>query len=205
MRPLRVDDIIGRERYGAQRDEYRRRIIAYKHVRRAPVGERLMFVFEDRATLWYQTQEMLWVESITDLDAIRDELAVYNALLPGDSELSATMLIEITDESRIKTDLDSLVGIDRCVAFEIGGLRVPGIFEEGRQTDAQVSAVQYVRFPFDTDARARAVGGAPLAIVVDHPRYTRRGEIPEPVRASLAAELADPAADAALARVRDGR
>jgi len=83
MRPIALDDILGRERYGQVREAVRRRIIEHKRARRVAVGDRLSLVFEDRATVWYQTQEMLWVEHVTDLDAIREELAVYNELLPS--------------------------------------------------------------------------------------------------------------------------
>ena len=34
-------------------------------------------------------------EVVVDLDAIRHELAVYNALLPADDDLSATLMVEI--------------------------------------------------------------------------------------------------------------
>jgi hypothetical protein len=106
---------LGRERYGAERDAIRRRIIEYKRSRRVRVGDRISLLFEDRATVWYQTQEMVWVEHITDLDAIRDELAVYGALLPGRSELSATLLIEITEYARIRDELGRMRGIDEHV------------------------------------------------------------------------------------------
>jgi len=65
MRPIGLDDIIGRERYGEARETIRRRVIAHKRPRRVAVGDRLSLVFEDRATVWYQTQEMLWVEQVT--------------------------------------------------------------------------------------------------------------------------------------------
>ena len=205
MQPLRIDDVLGRERYGAARDDIRRRLIAYKRTRRVPVGDHVTLVFEDRATLWYQTQEMLWVEHITDLDAIREELAVYNALLPGEADLSATLFIEIVQQDRIREELEALLGIDRHVWLEAGDARVRAVFEEGRQTETQLSAVQYVRFPLDAVLRDRIAGGSPLAIVVDHPRYRHRAELPEPVRASLADEVRDAAAvEAALRRVRDG-
>jgi hypothetical protein len=205
MRPVDLDDVLGRERYGTEREAIRRRIIAYKRSRRVAVGDRLTLVFEDRATIWYQTQEMLWVEHITDLDAIRDELAVYNQLLPGPSELSATLLIEIEDQSRIRDELDRLVGIDEHVTLAVGPDRVRARFEDGRQTAERISAVQYVRFPLAAGTRARLAGGAPLALEVAHPAYRVRAEIPEPVRASLAAEVADPAvATRALRQVRDG-
>jgi hypothetical protein len=206
MKPIGLQDILGRERYGAERDAIRRRIIAHKRERRVAVGDRLSFLFEDRATIWYQTQEMLWVEQTTDLDAIREELAVYNALLPGPDEFSATLLIEIEDQGRLKEELNRLVGIDEHVALEVGGeRRVAATFEPGRQTAEKISAVQYVRFPIDAKTRRQIVAGAPLALAVAHPGYRTRAVLPESARTSLAGDLADPAtADAALRRVRDG-
>src|SRR5262249_57583579 len=112
MDPIGLEEILGRERYGAVREAVRRRVIEHKRSRRVAVGDRISLLFEDRATVWYQTQEMIWVEHITDLDAIREELAVYGALLPRTSELSATLLIEIVDQARIREELAQLLGID---------------------------------------------------------------------------------------------
>jgi hypothetical protein len=206
MEPIRLEDMLGRERYGAQREAIRRRIIAHKQQRRVAVGDRLTFLFEDRATVWYQTQEMLWVEHIDDLDGIRSELAVYNESLPGADELSTTLFIEIEDQTRIAEELRRLIGIDECVTLEVGeGLAVRGRFALGRQTEEKLSAVQYVRFPLDAEVRAAIVAGAPLALRVDHPAYQARALLPEAVRASLVADLTDPEApQAALRRVRDG-
>ncbi|TMB60740.1 MAG: DUF3501 family protein [Deltaproteobacteria bacterium] len=206
MRPIGFEDILGRERYGAERDAIRRRIIAHKRARRVAVGDRLSFLFEDQATIWYQTQEMLWIEHITDLDAIREELAVYNALLPGPGALSATLLIEIEDQSRLREEINRLIGIDEHVTLEVGGeLGIAAAFEAGRQTAEKLSAVQYVTFPLAAEARRRIAAGSPLALTVAHPNYRARAPLPEAVRASLAADLADPAAaEEALRRVRDG-
>jgi hypothetical protein len=205
MEPIRLEEVLGRERYGAERDRIRQRLIAHKRTRRLAVGDRLTLVFEDRATIWYQVQEMLCVEQIVDLDAIRDELAVYNQLLPGPAELSATLLVEIEDQGRIREELQRLIGIDEHVALEVGDARVRATFEAGRRTEERMSAVQYVRFPLDDGARAALAAGRPLVLVVEHPGYRVRTVLPEPMRAALAADVGDPgAADAALARVRQG-
>jgi hypothetical protein len=37
---------------------------------------------------------MLRAERITDLDKVRDEIEVYNSLIPEPGELSATLLLE---------------------------------------------------------------------------------------------------------------
>jgi len=206
MRPIALEDILGGDRYASHRDAIRRRVIAHKQTRRVAVGDRMTVLFEDRATVWYQVQEMLWVERVTDLDGIRQELAVYNELLPGPSDLSSTLLIAIDDERRVREELQRLIGIDRHVGLELGdGARIAGVFEGGRQTDEKLSTVQYVRFPLDPTLRARIATGGPLTLVVDHPQYQVRALFPEPVRASVAADLANPAAaDRALREVRDG-
>jgi uncharacterized protein DUF3501 len=206
MDPIALEDVLGRERYASRRDAIRRRVIAHKQRRRVAVGDAMTLLFEDRATVWYQVQEVLWIEQITDLDGIRAELDVYNALLPGPSELSSTLLIAIEDERRVREELQRLVGIDRHVTLEVGSdARVTGVFEAGRQTEEKLSSVQYVRFPLDPSVRERVVTGAPLALAVDHPNYRARTAFPDAVRASVAAELAEPGvADRALREVRDG-
>jgi hypothetical protein len=204
MRPIGLDDILGRERYGHARDAIRRRIIDHKRARRVPVGDRVSLVFEDRATVWYQTQEMLWVESITDLDAIREELEVYNALLPSDDELAATLLIELPDQARIREEFQRLLGLDRHVWLVVGERRIAAVFEGGRQTDEKISAVQYVRFPIG-DVHAGLRDGVPISVAIDHPSYAATTVLSDAVRRSVLGGFLDAAAaDAALHRVRDG-
>ena len=205
MRPIGLDDIIGRERYGEARETIRRRVIAHKRPRRVAVGDRLSLVFEDRATVWYQTQEMLWVEHVTDLDAIREELAVYNQLLPGDGDLAATLLIELREQERMREEFRRFVGLDRHLTLLVGEQRIPAVFEDGRQTGENISAVQYLRFPLDAGARAALAAGAPLAIVADHPSYAATAALDEAARAAIVGSSIDPGvADADLHRVRDG-
>src|SRR6478735_3480007 len=111
MHTVHLDDLLGRDRYAGARQEIRRRIIEHKRRRRVQVGDRMSVLFEDAATVWFQTQEMLWVEGITDLDAIRNELRVYGALLPGTDELSATLLLEMVEQARIRDELQRLRGL----------------------------------------------------------------------------------------------
>lgn len=205
MSGVQLDDLLGRERYAATRREIRRRIIEHKRRRRVQVGDRMSLLFEDVATVWFQTQEMLWVEGITDLDAIRDELRVYGALLPGDDELSATLLLEVVEPARIRDELQRLRGLHRHVALAAGEVHVSGVFEQGRESAMRLSAVQYVRFPLPPVIRDRLRDGGSLAIVVDHPAYRYVAPLPDTVRDSLAAGIRDAEAGrAALRWVRDG-
>ena len=205
MDALHLDDLLGRERYAAARPDVRRRIIEHKQRRRVRVGDRMSLLFEDPATVWFQSQEMLWIEGITDLDAIREELRAYGALLPGPGELSATLLLEFVEPQRVREELLRLRGLHRHVALAVADARAPGVFEEGRESDMKLSAVQYVRFPLSPALRDRCCGGSPLAIVVNHPVYQHVVPIPEAVRDSLAADLRGPEGGrAALRWVRDG-
>ena len=190
IRPVTLDDVVGLERYEAVRDDVRRRVIALKKARRVSLGPELTFVFENHATVYFQIQEMLRAERITDLDAVRAELAVYNALLPEFGQLSATLLIEITEHENIAERLLTFLGIDECVALDVGGERVAAVFEEGRSREDKLSAVQYLRFALPASARrAFADAAVPARLVVEHPHYRHAVELTGDVRASLSEDL----------------
>jgi len=194
VRKVVLDEILGLERYEQSRDQFRRRIIDLKKHRRVAVGDQVTLVFENHDTMLFQIQEMLRAEHITDLDKVRDEIDVYNALIPNPGELSATLLIEITESDRIRDDLLRLLGIDEAVRLEIGEhCVVRGVFEPGHSRDDKLSAVQYVRFVFDAAARAAFVDGhEPVRLVIDHPNYRHAAVISDAVRASLSADVTVP-------------
>jgi hypothetical protein len=196
MKKVTLDEVLGLERYEQGRVAARQRIIALKKHRRVAVGEQVTFVFENHDTMWFQIQEMLRAERIVDLDRIRDELDVYNGLIPEPGELSATMLIEITEENQIRERLVSLIGIDEAVTMEIGdsatgtSWRIRGEFEAGRSKEDKLSAVQYVRFRFSEAARRAFIdGGQPVRLVIDHPNYRHQAVLEDAVRRSLAQDL----------------
>jgi hypothetical protein len=193
LRPLGADEIVDLETYARVRREYRRHVIEYKRSRRLAVGERVSLLFEDRETLRFQVQEMLFVERIADPEKVQHELDVYNELVPGDDELSATLFIEIGESSRIRAELDRLVGLDEhllLVAGEGDGSAIRADFDPRQRESDRISAVQYVRFALSGEAVARFCDPAVRASVrVDHPAYIEEATIPADVRASLIATL----------------
>jgi len=191
MKKVTLDEILGPERYERLRDDFRRRIIAIKKNRRVAVGEYITFVFENHETVLFQIQEMLRAERITDLDKVRFEVDVYNGLIPEEGELSSTMLIEITEQDRIRAELTRLLGIEKAVSLRIGArFTIPAVFEAGRSKEDNLSAVQYVRFSLPLEAReAFADERLPARLVIDHPHYQAATELRPEVRRSLAAEL----------------
>ena len=190
MKKIAVDDILGFAAYEKVRDEFRREIIEKKKLRRVAVGRNISLVFENRDTVIFQIQEMLRAERITDLDKIREEIAVYNELIPNPGELSATLFIEIEDQTHLRDELLKFLGIDEALIFKVGEQRIPGRFEEGRSKEDKISAVQYVRFPFSPEARQAFIAGAPAEIVIDHANYRASKVLSAEAQGSLAQDLA---------------
>ena len=190
MKKVRLEDILGFAAYEKVRQELRQDIIEKKKTRRVAVGDKVSMVFENRDTVIFQIQEMLRAEKIADLDKIREEIEVYNELIPNSGELSATMFIEIEDQDHLRDDLLKFLGIDKAVSLKIGPHVVPARFEEGHSKEDKISAVQYVRFPFDAAAQAAFVSGEKARLVIDHSNYRVEVTLAPEVQKSLAKDLA---------------
>ena len=185
-------DILGPSRFTPMRDEFRKRIIALKKHRRVIVGDRCSLVFENRDTLTFQIEEMLRAEHITDEAGIQAEIDVYNDMMPDEGTLTATLFLELprASEVDVRAELGRFVGLDEHVTLHIGDTPVRAHFEEGRQEDDRISAVQYLRFPVPEPARAALrESGTPLKLSITHPNYQHSVELGEDTRASLAKDL----------------
>lgn len=192
MTPLAKADLLSYEDYERTRDAFRKRIIALKQRRRLSVGDKITLIFENRETIQFQIQEMIRAERIVDPDKVQVELEVYNALLPGEGELSATLFIEITESDQIERDLDAFQGIDRgqTVALLTGFSAVYGHFEGGHSKEGKISAVHFVKFcPSSEWIRELAQDGASVSIRIDHPAYRREAEVPNEMRQEWLADL----------------
>jgi len=90
-------------------------------------------------------------------------------------------------DAEVKAELAKLYPLSGHVWLEIAGKRIPFEVEPGREEPGRgVAAVQYVHVKaLDRDALLRG----PAALVVDHPQYQHRAELPETTRRSLAQDL----------------
>jgi hypothetical protein len=193
---LTLDDIVDLRAYERVRDEFRRRVMARKRLRRIPVGPMVTLVFECADTVRFQVQEMARAERISTDEGIQAELDVYNRLLPVPGELSATLFIELTDEKGLRNWLSRLVGIERSAAFELAGSPGPVVasvpeptHDESLTRESVTPAVHYVRFVFTEDEVARFAGG-PVVLALHHPEYEARTELSEESRRELLGDLA---------------
>jgi len=185
VKAIAPEDVIPYDTYEKQREEFRSRIIALKQRRRISIGPLVTMIFENRATVQFQIQEMIRVERIFDPVKVQDELNVYNALLPAVDELSATLLIEITEEAMMKHWLDQFMGLDHGdkVAIVAGGDRAFGEFEGGHSHETKISAVHFVRFrPTASMKEAFADLRQPVLLTVDHGEYQAHATVPGSMR-----------------------
>lgn len=193
MMALTQQDLLSHEEYEKERVSYRERIIALKKRRRIALGDLITLIFENRETVLFQIQEMIRVERIFDFDKIQEEINVYNSLLPGTNELSATLFIEITDSKRIQELLDSFRELDRAgtVAIQIGDEKIEANFEAGHSKEDKISAVHFVRFRI-SEAFRHQLGNTqiPCQLVISHPHYQTKVEVPKTLRQEWIKDLA---------------
>ena len=193
MKGLQLSDILNLVEYEKVREARRREIVELKKARRVSVGRYLTFVFENRATVWFQIQEMVRAERIVHESKIAEEVDVYNALLPRPGELAATLMIEIAEPAEIKPVLDKLLGIDArdYVTMTVGPHVIVGDFEAGHSDEerGKLSAVHFVRFALPPEAR-RVFRASEVALVVDHPNERSRMVLSDDTKQSLLDDLA---------------
>jgi hypothetical protein len=192
MKELIQTDLLSMTDYERQREQFRSQVIALKQRRRISVGPLITLIFENRETLRFQTQEMIRVEHIFDPHKVQEELDVYNALMPGSGELSATLLIELTEQERMKEWLDVFMGLDHgeTVAIRAGTEQIFGLFEGGHSHETKISAVHFVRFrPTASMTSAFADLRQPVMLTVHHHVYHAEVSVPGSMREEWLSDL----------------
>ena len=185
MTPLTQTDLLSHADYETQRPAFQREVIGLKKRRRIEVGPLVTLIFENRETLRFQIQEMIRAERIFEPAKIQEELDVYNALLPCHGELSATLMIEITDDDRIKSILDTLQGIDQpdtlCICVE--NEAVFAKFEAGHSKEDKISAVHFIRFSIPKAVTIMLQSHrANVDIKITHENYIAEAHVPDPMQ-----------------------
>jgi len=196
MQKLTRADLMSLETYAARRAAYRAEVMAHKQHRRVPLGPNATLYFEDRVTMQYQVQEILRIEKLFEAEAIDEELAAYNPLIPDGRNWKATFMLEFEDEAERRRRLAQLIGVERAVWIQVGaGEKVGPVANEdlSRETEDKTSAVHFLRFELSPALVADACAGAEITVGVEHPNYTHAtGPLPANIAESLAADLDAP-------------
>ena len=192
MTELTVADLVlDPIRYAAQRKARRAAAIELRRSRRVQVGELVALEFENAETLRYQAQEMLYVEGVSDETAAAAELAAYQRLLPGPATLSATMLVEISDQAEVKSRLQALAGVHDSIRLEVGetACRAFDVPPPDEGPSERTFSVHFLRFDLPAEAATALKDSAPARIVIEHPAYSATTELSAQTRAQLVEDL----------------
>ena len=194
MYSINKDELLNIIEYEKVRNDYRKDIIAYKKNRRFTLGPNVTIIFENKKTLLFQIQEIMRAERLVHDRQIQEEIDVYSSIMPSKKELSATLFLEVTEEHKIRSVLDSFIGLslNNSVYFKIGDSKVYAAFESGREKEDNISSVHYIKFPFDQ----KAINGLKnndlkLSLNINYNEYSYSHEILDSSRISLQRDLSD--------------
>jgi len=194
MYSINKDELLDIIEYEKVRNDYRKDIIAYKKNRRFTLGPNVTIIFENKKTLMFQIQEIMRAERLVHDRQIQEEIDVYSSIMPSEKELSATLFLEVTEEHKIRSVLDSFIGLslNNSVYFKIGDSKVYAAFESGREKEDNISSVHYIKFPFDQ----KAINGLKnndlkLSLNINYNEYCYSHEILDSSRISLQKDLSD--------------
>ena len=191
-REITEADLLPVEVFARERDARRKALAEIKKNRRVGVGPFANFYFENYHTMWWQVQEMLYIEK-GGAAQIADELAVYNPLIPKGRELVATLMFEIDERERRNRELARLGGVENSVGFTLDGetIRAEPTDDIERSTpEGRASSVHFLRFSFTEEQVAKFKDtSVKLALEISHPHYGHSALIPEPVRRALSEDF----------------
>lgn len=194
MEKLTREKLLSLEAYDGLRDQFRADVIEHKRDRRLALGTNATLYFEDTLTMQYQVQEMLRIERIFEAAGIRDELDVYNPLIPDGTNWKATFMLEFPDAGERKEMLSRLIGIEEKAWLQVAGLdKIRAIADEDleRVDEEKTSAVHFLRFELSPEQIDALKGGAGLAAGIDHENcQVEIRPVAENIRRSLVGDLA---------------
>jgi hypothetical protein len=191
---LKRSDLYSLEKYAEVRNAFRARVMEHKKNRQVQVGPNARLYFEDGLTIQYQVQEMLRAERIFEPAGIDEELHAYNPLIPDGANWKATFMLEYENVDERRIALEGLKGIEDRVWMKVEGHDpIRSIADEDleRENETKTSSVHFLRFELTPPMVQSVKRGAAIGLGIDHEAYRHTVDrLPEPVRGSLAADLA---------------
>lgn len=173
MKLISREEILDLAAYEHIRDAFLRSVIERKRPRYVSLGPNMTALFENRDSVLLQVQEMLRTERITQEKAILHELETYNALVPAEGELSATLFIEYADRDERERMLSALAGLENKFGVRIQGELVPCVPDPRAPDPLRTMAVHYLKFRLPpASLLAFKTTTQPVTLEVAHPAYT---------------------------------
>ena len=185
-------DLLDLADYQKIRSDQRKALVAVKKNRRVPIGPHATFYFESFQTMWFQIQEMLYIEKGGEAQ-IADELAAFNPLVPKGRELIATLMFEIDDENLRKQVLSNLGGVEETVTLSFAGhdiLARPEDDVDRTNAAGKASSVQFLHFDFtDQQVEDFKTCEADIVLGIKHAGYPHMTLLQPATRKALAEDF----------------
>jgi hypothetical protein len=154
MKALTFDDLLPLEEFASRRREFFEAHTRYlDRYRRVRIGSSVTLLFENRQTLWFRLQDVLRVARLSEPEQVRQELDLYNRLLPRRNRLQAAMLLRV-DDARMSAELaawQDLRGDELCLY--LGEVRYPANLLTCRPEDRCIGTAHWVQFVLDEHGR----------------------------------------------------
>jgi hypothetical protein len=193
MQPLTLDDLLPLDEFSSRRREFFDALQRYlDRYRRVRIGPRLTLLFENRQTLWFRVQDIIRIARLAEAARLREELDLYNRLLPGKGCLQAALLIEVAEETRLTEELAPWQAFEGChLRLHAGDASAPATLITCRPEDRCIGAVHWVRFTVDDACRKQLADfRKPAFVEVTLPSYQHQGPLlSDEVRQSLIDDL----------------
>ena len=197
MRPLTLDDLLPLEEYAGRRREFFAALERYlDRYRRVRIGPRMMLVFENRQTLWFQVQEILRVARLSAAAPVQQELAIYNRLLPQRNCLHAALVFETTGDGEGSSGgAESVLWSElrgEHLVFQVGDKLIPAHWVTCRPEDHAIGTAHWLQFTLeDLERKLLADLRVPARFQAAHATYQHQSALlSDEVRQSLLEDLA---------------
>lgn len=172
MKKIDLKDIVDIAEYERKRNIYRPEIMLVKEKRRIYVGPKVTYLFETFDTMLYQVQEMMRAERIVDEEGIMGEINAYNELIPEKNQLSASLLIEITNVEERKEFLSKIVDLPKHTFLMIDGAKILAEFDPRQGSDDKLSSVQYIKYNLNEEQVSKFKSdNSEIHLGFDHQHY----------------------------------
>ncbi len=194
-RKLVLSDILEQRAYERIRETRRAEVIELKRRRRIALGTIVTVMFENRATMQSQIQEMLRVERVVSDEGVLEELKAYNPLIPEAGQLCATVFIELVTDDQMREWLTKLVDIEKSIVIKLAnGEVVKSIVDEAHAEqltrETVTAAVHYIRFEF-TPQQVEEFAKGDVQIVSTLSNYLEAVQLADFTVAELLTDLRD--------------
>ena len=194
-RKLVLSDILEQRAYERIRETRRAEVIELKRRRRIALGTIVTVMFENRATMQSQIQEMLRVERVVSDEGVLEELKAYNPLIPEAGQLCATVFIELVTDDQMREWLTKLIDIEKSIAIKLAnGEVVKSIVDEAHAEqltrETVTAAVHYIRFEF-TPQQVEEFAKGDVQIVSTLSNYLEAVQLADFTVAELLTDLRD--------------